>query len=79
MSAGNGVESYVPIEDAARFLAVPLSWLYDADSKGKVPSRKIGKYRRFKLSELEAWASGNGNSEHADPLVNSHAASCKHS
>jgi excisionase family DNA binding protein len=49
------VEPYVPIEEAARFLAVPLSWLYDAASKGKVPSRKIGKYRRFRLSELDAW------------------------
>ena len=53
--ATGAFEPYVSIEDAARFLAVPLSWLYDAASRGKVPSRKIGKYRRFRLSELDAW------------------------
>jgi excisionase family DNA binding protein len=55
-SGANAVEPFVPIEEAARFLAVPLSWLYEQAAKGKVPSRKIGKYRRFKLSELAAWA-----------------------
>ncbi len=63
------VEPYVPIEEAARFLAVPVSWLYEQAARGKVPSRKLGKYRRFKLSELEAWASGTGNGKHADSLV----------
>lgn len=62
-------EPFVTIEDAARFLAVPLSWLYDAASKGRVPSRKIGKYRRFRISELDTWAKGE-----ADPLVLSQGA-----
>ncbi len=49
-------EPYVPIEEAARFLAVPVSWLYEQAARGKVPSRKLGKYRRFRISELEEWA-----------------------
>ena len=52
----NGREPYVPIEEAAHFLAVPVSWLYEQAARGKVPSRKIGKYRRFRLSELDEWA-----------------------
>jgi excisionase family DNA binding protein len=63
------VEPYVAIEEAARFLAVPVGWLYDAASKGAVPSVKVGKYRRFRISELERWVKGD-----ADPLVQSHGA-----
>jgi excisionase family DNA binding protein len=50
-----GFEPYVNIEEAAGFLAVPVSWLYEQCRLGKVPSRKVGKYRRFRLSELETW------------------------
>ena len=50
-----GFEPFVDIEKAAEFLSVPVSWLYEQCRLGKVPSRKIGKYRRFRLSELDAW------------------------
>ncbi len=48
-------EPYVRIEIAAKFLGVPITWLYEQSRLGKVPSRKCGKYRVYKLSELEAW------------------------
>ncbi len=72
------MEPFVAIEEAARHLAVPVSWLYEQAARGKVPSRKIGKYRRFKLSELEDWAreQTNGNGQ-ADPLVHSQGTSEK--
>ena len=57
-AAVGGFEPFIRIEEAARWLSVPVSWLYDAASKGKVPSRKHGKYRVFRVSELEAWSKG---------------------
>jgi PTS system nitrogen regulatory IIA component len=62
-------ERLVPIEQAAEFLGVPTSWLYDQAARGKVPSYKVGKYRRFRVSELEAWISTR---REGDPLVTSH-------
>jgi excisionase family DNA binding protein len=50
-----GFEPFVDIKTAADFLGVKVSFLYDLASRGKVPSAKVGKYRRFRLSELEAW------------------------
>ena len=40
---------------AATFLNVPRSWVYSAAEKGTLPSFRIGKYRRFKKSELAEW------------------------
>ena len=68
----SNVEPFVPIEEAAKFLCVPVSWLYEQARLGKVPSWKMGKYRRFKLSELQASARHEGNGK-ADPLVPSQA------
>lgn len=39
---------------AAR-LNVPKSWVYSAAERGEIPSRKVGKYRRFVAAEIEAW------------------------
>jgi hypothetical protein len=44
--------------DAKRLEAVygnPRSWWYAAAETGRVPSFKVGKYRRFRLSQIEAW------------------------
>ncbi len=54
------MEQFVDIETASRFLSVKVSWLYEQVRLGRVPSVKIGKFRRFRLSELEQWARGNG-------------------
>ncbi len=56
-----GAEPFVGIEEASRFLGVKISWLYEAVRLNRVPSYKIGSFRRFRLSELEAWARGQRN------------------
>jgi excisionase family DNA binding protein len=38
----------------ARF-GPPASWWYTAAESGRIPSYRIGKYRRFKVAEIEAW------------------------
>ncbi len=48
-------EHLIGIEDAARFLSVKVSWLYEQVRLGRVPSYRVGKFRRFRMSELEVW------------------------
>lgn len=59
-------EGFVGIDEAAQFLGVKRSWLYEKVRLGRVPSHKVGAFRRFKLSELDAWACGNGT-DHLRP------------
>ena len=47
------------IETAAEFLGVKVSWVYEQVRLDKMPSYKVGAFRRFRLSELEAWARNN--------------------
>jgi predicted DNA-binding transcriptional regulator AlpA len=47
-----------PMVDVKRVSAVygnPPSWWYASAEAGKIPSYKVGKYLRFRLSEIEAW------------------------
>jgi excisionase family DNA binding protein len=46
----------VKIREAAEFLNVKVSWIYEQVRLNRLPSYKVGAFRRFKLSELDAWA-----------------------
>ena len=61
-------EAFVGIEQAAQFLGVKVSWMYEKCRRNKVPSHKVGPFRRFRLSELDAWVQGDGNGITADLL-----------
>jgi excisionase family DNA binding protein len=50
------MESFVGVTEVAALLAVKVSWVYEMVRLGKLPSYKIGPFRRFRLSEIEAWA-----------------------
>lgn len=58
------VEAFVDLEAASAFLGVKPSWMYEAVRLRRIPSFKVGKFRRFRLSELAAWMEarheGNG-------------------
>jgi excisionase family DNA binding protein len=56
-------EPFVEIEAAAAFLGVKVSWLYEQVRLERLPSHKVGKFRRFRLSELEHWVTGNGKGD----------------
>ena len=67
-------EGLIGIEEAAAFLSVKVSWLYEQvrQKPSRVPSYRIGKFRRFRRSELEAWLAerregGNGLPPMAQP------------
>lgn len=39
----------------AEHLGVPKSWIYEKSALGIIPSIKVGVYRRFRWSQIEAW------------------------
>lgn len=51
-------EGLLTIEEAAGFLSVKVSWLYEQVRLGRVPSYRVGKFRRFRRGELEEWLRG---------------------
>jgi len=48
-------EQLVGVHDLKEKYGPPASWWYQAAERGDVPSYKLGKYRRFKPSEIERW------------------------
>ena len=48
-------EAMIGVDEAARFLGVARSWVYSAAHDGRLPGFKVGKYWRFRCSELMAW------------------------
>ncbi len=46
------------VQDAARFLKVTVSWIYEHvrdDAEDRLPVLKLGKYLRFDLRDLRAY------------------------
>jgi excisionase family DNA binding protein len=43
------------VDEVARRLSVPKSWVYANAEAGTLPSLKVGRYRRFRAAELEQY------------------------
>ena len=41
--------------DVADFLAVKESWVQEATRDGRVPHLRLGRYRRYRLADIERW------------------------
>jgi excisionase family DNA binding protein len=41
--------------EVAELLALPESWVREATRDGRLPHLKLGRYRRYRRSELESW------------------------
>ncbi len=50
------MEPFVGIQEAAAFLNLKVSYVYEQVRLNRLPSYKIGNFRRFRISELDAWA-----------------------
>ena len=64
MSAG-------PLRDVqyvAQRLGVPVSWVYAAVESGRLPSYRIGRYRRVADDDLERWIAAQRVDVAAAPL-----------
>ena len=57
------LEPYLTPQDVAKLLAVPISWVYAQSERGKLPSIKIGKYRRFEPLKIQQWLEERGKCE----------------
>ena len=48
-------DDLLTVQDVARILKVPISWVYERTRTRAIPMRKIGRYIRVPRSELLAW------------------------
>lgn len=49
------------IEEASRYLQIPLSSLYKLAQDGKVPCQKVGRHWRFRKETIDQWLDKNLN------------------
>ena len=47
-----GAESLLTPQELAERLRVPRSWVYEQSRLGKLPTHHVGRYLRFRLSEV---------------------------
>jgi excisionase family DNA binding protein len=43
--------------EVADFLAVKESWVREATRDGRLPHLRLGRYRRYRLEDIERWLS----------------------
>jgi excisionase family DNA binding protein len=51
------MEPWIGVDDLALALGVSTDWVYEKAAAGELPSYKFGGHRRFRVSEVEDWAS----------------------
>jgi excisionase family DNA binding protein len=51
------MEPWIGVDDLAMVLGVSTDWVYEKAASGNLPSYKFGGHRRFRVSEVESWAS----------------------
>jgi excisionase family DNA binding protein len=52
-ASAHNAEKLLPADELAERLGVPESWVRTEERAGRIPGRRLGKYVRFKLSEVE--------------------------
>ncbi len=48
-------EPLLSVEELAAKLKIERSWIYDKTRRGEIPMLRVGKYCRFRLSEVLDW------------------------
>jgi excisionase family DNA binding protein len=43
------------IEEASKYLQIPLSSLYKLAQRGKIPCQKVGRHWRFRKETIDHW------------------------
>jgi excisionase family DNA binding protein len=51
------IEPWIGVDDLALALGVSTDWVYEKAAAGELPSYKFCGHRRFRISEVEGWAS----------------------
>jgi excisionase family DNA binding protein len=55
VSKGAGLEPLLEAEQVATLLGLDVSFVYTQARANKIPSIKVGKYRKFSPSQLKKW------------------------
>jgi excisionase family DNA binding protein len=50
-------ERLLTADEVAAFLAVKVSWVREATRDGRLPHLRLGRYRRYRLTDIESWLS----------------------
>lgn len=66
MTIADDADRLLNVQDVAHRLAVPVSWVYAASEAGTLPSFKIGRYRRFRTSEIDAYIEASRRGLHRE-------------
>jgi excisionase family DNA binding protein len=48
-------ERLLTAQEVAELLAVPVSWVRESTRSGAVPCVELGRYRRYRREDVEAW------------------------
>lgn len=56
-------ERWLSVEEIAKHLGVSKETIYRWVEKGKIPSHKVGRQWKFKISEVDQWVTTGGARE----------------
>jgi excisionase family DNA binding protein len=59
-------ERWMKTEQAAEYLSVSTSYLYNQGSEIGIPRVKLGNGYRYRMSDLDAWMLGKSNVQNDD-------------
>lgn len=60
--AHENLDPLLTVDEIAQYLRVKKSWVYEQVGKRSIPVKRIGKYLRFRASEVElALTTGSGS------------------
>lgn len=48
-------ERLLTADEVAELLAVPVSWVRESTRSGAMPHVELGRYRRYRRDQVEAW------------------------
>lgn len=51
-------EPLVTAEAVAEHLGVPVSWVRESTRSGAIPHVQLGRYRRYRLTDVDTWLEG---------------------
>jgi excisionase family DNA binding protein len=58
---GNSFDRLITVKELMRLLGVSRSWVYDAASRGLIPSIRVGSMLRFDMRAIRTWLSQQQN------------------
>ena len=49
------MDKLLTAEEVADLLSVPVTWVRESTRSGAMPHLELGRYRRYRLSDVEGW------------------------